>query len=66
MIEILLLVFTEGENIDELCQKLQTIEVWLESGVHTLQWGKVCTDIETNNRATEWEFLLQCCFRSCE
>ena len=30
-----LLVFTEGENIDELGQKLLTIEVWLGHGVHT-------------------------------
>ena len=31
----ILLVFAEGENIDELCKKMQTIEIWLCQSVHT-------------------------------
>ena len=29
------LVFAEGENIVKLCQKLQSIEIWLGSSIHT-------------------------------
>ena len=30
-----LLVFAEDENIEKLCQKLQSIEIWLGGSVHT-------------------------------
>ena len=30
-----LLVFAEGENIEKLCQTLQSIELWLGHRVHT-------------------------------
>ena len=30
-----MLVFAEGENVEELCQKLQSIEVWLDCSVNT-------------------------------
>ena len=30
-----LLVFAENENIEELCQKLQSVEIWLGHHVHT-------------------------------
>ena len=30
-----LLVFADGENIEKLCQKLWSIEIWLGHSVHT-------------------------------
>ena len=30
-----LLVFAEGENIEKLCQTLQSIEIWLDNRVYT-------------------------------
>ena len=30
-----MLVFAEGANIEELCQRLQSIEIWLGHSVHT-------------------------------
>ena len=30
-----LLVFAQGENIEKLCQKLWSIEIWLGHSVHT-------------------------------
>ena len=30
-----LLVFAEGENIEKLCEKLWTLEIWLGCSVHT-------------------------------